>query len=463
MINEIRSKIKSKKASCVEVTKEYLERAEKLNPKLNAYISITKDIALKEAKRLDQEVDSSHDLDRLLQTKLLLGVPVGLKDIYSTEGIETTAASNILKGYIPQYSATVVRRLEDAGAIIIGKLNNDAFAHGASGENSDFGVTKNPFDEKRVAGGSSSGAGTSVAAEMSVIGMGTDTGGSVRNPASFTNTVGLKPTYGRVSRYGIIAMASSLDSIGHITTSVEDSAVVLKVTAGYDPYDATSSQSAVLDYEKSLTDSISGLKIGIPEEFMSSAIDAEIADAVNKSLKIYEKLGAEIVPIKLKHTEYALAVYYILMPSEVSSNLARFDGIRFGKNRSEFGDEAKRRIMIGTYTLSSGYYDAYYLKAQKVRTLIIEDYKKAFEKVDVIVGPVSSVLPPLIGENVNDPLKMYLMDILTVPANLAGLPALAIPAGFSKSGLPIGLQIIGKHFDEAKLFNVGYALEQELK
>jgi aspartyl-tRNA(Asn)/glutamyl-tRNA(Gln) amidotransferase subunit A len=466
MISQIITDLKSKKYTATELTKKYLARISEQNPKLNAYVTVSTEEALKAAGEADKLIASSTDLDKLFEEKPLLGVPVALKDIFSTKNIETTAASNILKGYIPPYDATVVTRIKNAGGVVLGKLNCDAFAHGASGENSDFGVTKNPYDLDRVAGGSSSGSGASVAAELAVISTGTDTGGSVRNPASFTNTVGLKPTYSRVSRYGIIAMASSLDSIGHLSKTVEDSARFLQVTAGFDPLDGSSAKNEVPNYVEGLKNSaeaIKKLKIGLPKEYFLDALNPEIRETVMAAAKKYEEMGAELVEISLPNTEYALATYYIIVPSEVSSNLGRFDGIRYGFDRSKFGAEAKRRIMIGTHVLSSGYYDAYYLKAQKVRTLLINDFKEAFKKVDVILTPVTPDLPPKIGENVNDPLKMYLMDILSVTANLAGIPGLSVPAGFSKSGLPIGMQLLGPHFSEDLLFKVGHAYEQETK
>ena len=463
MISKTLSDFKQKKLSVSELVDSYLKRIDSLNKKLNAFITIDYEGARKRAKDLDELIHHEKDIDQLIKKFPLLGVPIAHKDIYSTKGIETTAASNILKGYIPPYDATVVKRAHDEGAVVLGKLNCDAFAHGATGENSDFGPTKNPYDLTKIPGGSSSGSGAAIASDLCIVATGTDTGGSLRSPASFTNTTAIKPTYGRVPRYGIIAMASSTDSIGHITKTVEDCAQYLPVTAGFDPHDATSSQSPVPDYLEGIDGGVKGMRIGIPKEYMTEGVDSEIRNATEKVIKKYESLGASIVSVSLPHTEYALAVYYIVQPSEVSSNLGRFDGIRFGHSRDQFGAEAKRRIMIGTYTLSTGYYDAYYLKAQKVRTLIIEDFKKAFEKVDVLLAPVSPVMPPKIGEQVNDPLKNYLMDVLVGPANLAGIPSLSIPAGFNSDGMPIGVQVMGNHFDEKKLFKVGYALEQELR
>lgn len=385
----------------------------------------------------------------------LLGIPIALKDIFLTKGLRTTAGSKVLKNYIPQYDATVVKKLKDAGAVIIGKTNCDAWGHGSSGENSDFGPTKNPFNQNYVPGGSSSGSATAVASDFCLAATGTDTGSSVRLPASFCNVVGLKPTYGKVSRYGIVAMASSLDSIGHFTKTVEDSALFLKVTAGKDKFDATTPNVPVPDFDLNKTKKV---KIGIPKEYFAKGLDALIKEKIEQALKFYEKEGFEIINISLPHTEYAVACYYVIQPSEVSSNLARYDGIRYGNDRSSFGDEAARRIMLGTFTLSSGYIDAYYKKAMKVRTLIKKDFDDAFKKVDAIITPVSPTLPWKIGEKVNDPLKMYLSDVFMVPANLAGIPGLAVPIGFADE-LPVGMQILGPHFSEELLFRLGHFYE----
>lgn len=463
MISEITGKLKRKELSAEELVKSYLSTVESKNPEINAFITITSEISINQAKEVDSLIAESKDLDDLFSRKPLLGIPLAHKDIFSTKDIKTTAASNILNNYVPVYDASVVLKIKNAGGISLGKLNCDAFAHGATGENSDFGTTKNPYDLSRVAGGSSSGTAASVASEMVVFATGTDTGGSLRNPASFTNTVAIKPTYGRVSRYGIIAMASSLDSIGHITTSVMDSALVLSQTAGYDPFDATTSKVKVDDYLNGIDSPIKGKKIGIVKEYLSDEIDSEILEKTKFAIDIFTKLGAEIVEISLPYSEYALASYYVITPSEVSSNLARFDGIRFGNSRDSFGDEARRRIMIGTYALSSGFYDEFYSKAQKVRTLIIQDFKNAFSKVDAILAPVTPVMPPKIGEVVSDPMKNYLMDILTVPVNMAGIPSLSIPAGFSKDNLPIGIQLIGDHFSEKNLYNLGFNFERAKK
>jgi aspartyl-tRNA(Asn)/glutamyl-tRNA(Gln) amidotransferase subunit A len=453
-IKQAKLGLKDKQFSSVELVTSYLEEIKKRNQNLNAFLTVCEKEALGKAKQADDLIKDSQDLP-------LLGIPIAAKDIFNTRGIKTTAASKVLENYIPQYDATVVGKLKDAGAIIIGKTNLDAWAHGSSGENSDFGPVNNPWNEEYVPGGSSSGSAVSVASGMAMAATGTDTGGSIRLPASFTNTVGLKPTYGRVSRYGIIAMASSLDSIGHFTKTVEDSALFLSVTAGKDNLDATTPPEIVPDYQASLSSGIKGLKIGVPKEY-TEGVEPEILQNFNVSLKTLEKLGAEIIDVSLPNTEYGIAVYYIIQPAEVSSNLARYDGIRFGNDRSAFGNEAKRRIMLGTFTLSVGYYDAYYKKAMKVRTLIVQDFDNAYRKVDAIVSPVSPTKPWKIGEKVNDPLKMYLSDALTVNCNLAGIPGLSVPSGFIKD-LPVGIQFLGPKFSEGLLFRIGHAFEQETR
>jgi aspartyl-tRNA(Asn)/glutamyl-tRNA(Gln) amidotransferase subunit A len=445
-IKQAKEGLKAKKFSSVELTKDCLDEIKKRDKTLNSFITVTEDIALGQAERADALISQKAE-------QTLLGIPIGLKDLYLTKEIKTTAASKVLENYTPQYDATVVSKIKDAGAVILGKLNCDAWAHGSSGENSDFGLTKNPWNEEYVPGGSSSGSAASLAANMCLATTGTDTGGSIRLPASFCNIVGLKPTYGRVSRYGIIAMASSLDSIGHFTKTVEDSAIFLGVTAGRDLMDATTPEENVDDYCKDLNKEIKGLKIGVPKEYFMEGLDPKIKAKVESAIKFYEKEGAEIVNISLPHTEYAIACYYIIQPSEVSSNLARYDGV---------SDEAKRRIMLGTFTLSAGYYDSYYKKAMKVRTLIKKDFEKAFEKVDVIISPVSPTLPWKIGDKVNDPLKMYLSDIFTVTTNLAGIPGLSVPIGF-EAGLPVGMQILGPKFSEKLLFQFGNYYERRNK
>ncbi|MGA2911381.1 MAG: Asp-tRNA(Asn)/Glu-tRNA(Gln) amidotransferase subunit GatA [Candidatus Levyibacteriota bacterium] len=446
--------LKDRQYSSVELVTACLDQIRMRNQNLNAFITVCEDKALEQAKQADVLIKDGQDLP-------LLGIPIAAKDIFSTKGVKTTAASKVLDSYIPPYDATVISKLKNAGAVIVGKTNLDAWAHGSSGENSDFGAVKNPWNEEYVPGGSSSGSAVSVTSGMALAATGTDTGGSIRLPASFTNIVGLKPTYGRVSRYGIIAMASSLDCVGHFTKTVEDSALFLNVTAGKDSFDATTPPEIVPDYLKSLPNGINGLRIGVPKEYIEG-IEPEIFNNFKSSLKILGKLGAEIINISLPNTEYGIAVYYIIQPAEVSSNLARFDGIRYGNDRASFGNEAKRRIMLGTFTLSVGYYDAYYKKAMKVRTLIIQDFENAYKKVDAIVSPVSPTVVWKIGEKVNDPLKMYLSDVLTVNCNLAGIPGLSVPSGFIQ-GLPVGIQFLGPKFSEELLFRIGHTFEQETR
>ncbi len=440
-----------KEFSSVELTNACLNQIEAVNPVLNAYITICKDKAIKAAKDADEKIKNKENLP-------LLGVPIALKDLFLTEGIRTTASVKVMDKYIPQYDGTVVKKLKDAGGIILGKLNCDGWAHGSSGENSDYGPAKNPWNTQYTPGGSSSGSAVSVAADMAIASTGTDTGGSIRLPAGFCSVVGLKPTYGRVSRYGIVSMSSSLDAIGHFTKTVEDSALFLNVTAGKDSYDSTTPEKPVPDYSGNINKSLKGIKIGVPKEYFIDGVDKQIKEKTLKAISFYETLGAEIVNISLPHTDYAIAAYYIIQPAEVSSNLARYDGIRFGNNRSFFEKEAKRRIMLGTFTLSAGYYDAYYKKAMRVRTLIKQDYENAFKKVDAIITPISPSLPWKLGERINDPLKMYLSDIFTVTANLAGIPGLSIPIGLI-GGLPVGMQILGPQFSEELLFRLGHQYE----
>lgn len=454
-IKEAGEGLKSKKFSSVELTRACLEQIKKHNSSLNAFITVTEKEVLKQAKVADDLASQG----LAWEASPLLGIPIVLKDLFSTKNIKTTAASNVLRNYIPAYDATVVKKLKDAGAVILGKVNHDAWGHGASGENSDFGSTKNPWNAKYVPGGSSSGSAVSVASDLCIASTGTDTGGSSRLPAAFCNVVGLKPTYGRVSRYGVISMASSLDSIGHLTKTVEDSALMLNLTAGQDSDDSTTPNEKVPDYTKNLRNEIKGLKIGKPKEYFIQGLDDQVKQLTNDALKKYEELGTEIIDVSLPHTEYANPCYYIIQPSEVSSNLARYDGIRYGFERENFGEEAKRRIMLGTFTLSAGYYDAYYKKAMQVRTLIKKDFDEAFRRVDAIITPVSPTPPWKLGEKINDPLKMYLSDIFTVTANLAGIPGLSVPIGFAE-GLPVGMQILGPQFSEAMLFQIGYAYEQ---
>lgn len=444
-----------KELKAKELVEAHLKRAKELNPKLNAFLTFSEDEATKKAEKIDKQIAHGEKIGKLA------GIPIALKDLFSTKDIRTTAGSKMLEDYVPVYDATSVQKIKAAGASIVGKTNLDAWAHGSSGENSDYDPAKNPYDLERVPGGSSSGSAVSVAASLCLAATGTDTGGSIRLPASFCNLVGLKPTYGRVSRYGIIAMASSLDTIGHFTKTVFDNALFLSVSAGFDPMDATSSNSKVPDYTEQIDKGVKNLKIGIPKEYLDG-LEIKMKDIVLSAAKILEKLGAKIVDVSLPHTKYGVATYYIIQPSEVSSNLARYDGIRFGKGRESFGAEAKRRIILGTFTLSSGYYDAYYLKAMKVRRLLKEDFVEAFQNVDAIIAPTSPTPAFKFNERAFDPLAMYLSDIYTTNINLAGIPSLNIPCGFIDC-LPVGMQIIGPDFSEELLYQVGYAYEQETK
>ena len=441
----------AKKFSAVELVSEYLSRIEKANPELNCFLTVSKDLAYSQAKNADKLINDYGD--KVLEDKPLLGVTVAHKDLFLTKGIRTTASSRVLESYVPAYSATVVDRLEEAGCILLGKTNCDAWAHGASGENSDFGPAKNPWNKDFVPGGSSSGSAAAVSADLTLIATGTDTGGSIRQPANFCGVVGFKPTYGAVSRYGIVAMASSLDCVGHITKSVEDAERVFGVTRGEDYRDSTVKNSK-LEIKNSK------LKLGIPKEYFVEGIDKEVERSVLEAVKVFKKQNVEIREISLPHTKYAISVYYIIQPAEVSSNLGRYDGIRYGNDRGSFGDEAKRRIMLGTYVLSAGYYDAYYLQAQKVRTQVIEDFNKAFLEVDAIIAPVSPTPPFKLGEKADSPLEMYLADIFTVAANVAGIPGIAIPSGLTKSGLPLGFQLLGPRFSETCLFELGKLYQQ---
>ncbi len=451
-IKETQEKLLKKEFSAVELVDSYLEKINKNNKDLNAFLTISDEVAYKQAKEVDKLISVSPK--ELIKDYPLLGATVAHKDLYLTKGIRTTAASKVLESYIPQYSSTVVNRIEKAGAITIGKTNCDAWAHGASGENSDFGPTKNPWNKEYVPGGSSSGSAAAVAAGLSLIATGTDTGGSIRQPANFCGVVGLKPTYGAVSRYGVIAMSSSLDSMGSFGRNVSDVETIFNVTKGEDGYDATVVSPHIKEPKTSK------LKIGIPKEYFAEGLNKEVEKAVMDASKVFEKEGIELVPISLPNTKHAVSVYYIVQPAEVSSNLGRFDGIRFGNDRSSFGDEAKRRIMLGTYVLSAGYYDAYYLKAQKVRSKIIADFDSAFERVDAILAPVAPTPAFKLGEKASDPLQMYLEDIFTVSANLVGIPGLAIPTGFTTKGLPLGFQLLGKRFSEPTLFELGKTYEK---
>ena len=464
-----RSSVQERKTTATALAESFYAKIASDDPKIGAYLALSKDRALEQAARMDKLAVKGETLPPLG------GVPVGIKDVLNTRGIPTTAGSKILESYIPPYDCTAVARLEGAGAVILGKMNCDEFAMGSSNENSAYKPVRNPRDLERVPGGSSGGSAAAVAAGMAVATLGSDTGGSIRQPASFCGVVGLKPTYGRVSRYGLIAFASSLDHIGPFTNTVADAALVLRIMAGRDPMDSTSADVPVPDYVAELQKGVSGLRIGVAKEYFADGLDAEVRAAVEAAIQKLASLGCEVVPVSLPHTEYAIPAYYIVATAEASANLARFDGVRYGLRSKEsrtlsdmyrktrdqgFGPEVKRRIMLGTYALSTGYYDAYYLKAQRVRTLLTRDFENAFQKVDAIVTPTSPTAAFKLGEKSDDPLAMYLADIYTVTANLAGIPGISVPCGDTKSGLPIGLQIFGRHFDEATILRLAHAYEQ---
>ena len=456
----------------MELTELFLERISAEDEKINSYITVWEKAAVEAARKAEKQISEGNYLGPLH------GVPIALKDIFVTKDSRTTCGSKMLRDFVAPYNSTVAERLLASGSVILGKNNMDEFAMGSSNETSYFGPVKNPWDTDRVPGGSSGGSAAATAANLCVASVGTDTGGSIRQPGSLCGVVGMKPTYGRVSRFGMIAFASSLDQAGPIAKTVEDAAIILSSIAGYDPLDSTSVNLPTADYANALSEDIKGLRVGIPKEYFVSGMDPEVEKSVREAITKLETLGAEIVEISLPHSRYAVSTYYIIAPSEASSNLARYDGVRytyrcenaetlrdlFFKSRSEgFGDEVKRRIMLGTYALSTGYYDAYYLKAQKARTLIIRDFEDAWEKVDVIASATSPETAFGIGEKTDDPLKMYLSDVLTIPCNIAGLPGISVPCGFSSEKLPIGLQIMGKPFDEQTVLNVAYAYEQSTK
>ena len=467
-IHELHEKLITKEVSSVEATRSMLARIEAVEPRVGSFITITPEQALADAEAADRRIAAG-------EADCLTGIPLALKDIFLTEGIRTTCASRILHNFIPPYSATSWEKLRERGAVLLGKLNQDEFAMGSSSESSAFGLTRNPWDTTRIPGGSSGGSAAAIAARQATATLGTDTGGSIRQPSSHCGCVGLKPTYGRVSRYGVIAFASSLDQVGPLTRDVTDCAVMLGAVAGYDPKDSTSINAPVPDYRAALTGDVKGLRIGLPKEYLIAGLDPDVQKTFEEAVETFSNLGATLVERSLPHTDYAVATYYLIATAEASSNLARYDGVRFGhrseqaeglidmmtKSRSEgFGMEVKRRIMLGTYALSSGYYDAYYVKAQKVRTLIMRDFIQAFEGVDAILTPVAPTPAFKIGEMVNDPLQMYLSDIFTIPVNLAGTCALSVPAGFSADGLPIGLQLIGKPFGEETILRAAHAFER---
>ncbi|MGB9513595.1 MAG: Asp-tRNA(Asn)/Glu-tRNA(Gln) amidotransferase subunit GatA [Candidatus Acidiferrum sp.] len=467
-IGEVREAIGAKKASAREIAAEYFKRIAAQNRELNAYLTLCEERAYKQADRVDAQVAAGKPLGPLA------GVPIAVKDVISTRGIRTTCSSKILTNYVPPYDATAVNRLEVAGAVILGKTNCDEFAMGSSNENSAYGNVQNPAAPGCVPGGSSGGSAAAVAADLAVASLGTDTGGSIRQPGSFCGIPAMMGSYGRVSRYGLIAFASSLDRIGPFAHKVADVATVLQAIAGRDPHDSTSTTAPVEDYGAALSEPVKGMKIGIPKEYFGAGMDAGVREKVNAGIELLRKLGCDVRDIQLPHTDYAIATYYIIATAEASSNLARYDGVRYGpraeadsligmyrKTRGAgFGPEVKRRIVLGTYVLSAGYYDAYYLKGQKVRALIAEDFRKAFVQVDAVVTPTSPVPPFKVGERVDDPLQMYLADIYTVTASLAGLPGISVPCGRIGGKLPVGLQIVGPAFGEARVLQLAQAFEQ---
>ncbi|XXM72249.1 Asp-tRNA(Asn)/Glu-tRNA(Gln) amidotransferase subunit GatA [Lysinibacillus sphaericus] len=468
-LSELHELLHKKEVSVTDLVDESYKRIDAVEDKVKAFLTLDEENARAKAKEMDAKLGKDESKG------LLFGMPIGIKDNIVTKGLRTTCASKILENFNPIYDATVINKLHNADTITIGKLNMDEFAMGSSTENSGFQKTSNPWNLETVPGGSSGGSAAAVAAGEVPFSLGSDTGGSIRQPASFTGTVGLKPTYGRVSRFGLVAFASSLDQIGPITRNVEDNAYLLQAIAGLDPNDSTSANVEVPNYAEALTGDIKGLKIAVPKEYLGEGVGEEARQSVLASLKVLESLGADWEEVSLPHSKYGVATYYLLASSEASANLARFDGVRYGyrtpnadnlldlykKTRAEgFGDEVKRRIMLGTFALSSGYYDAYYKKAQQARTLIKKDFEDVFEKYDVIVGPTTPTPAFKIGEKIDDPLTMYANDILTIPVNLAGVPGISVPNGFSSNGLPLGLQIIGKHFDESTIYRVAHAFEQ---
>ncbi len=469
-ITEIREGLKKREFTATEVAKAAIDFAQEHNPATNAYLTFSPDRALAAAARVDQRVAQGEHLGELA------GVPLGVKDVIVTRGVRTTCGSRMLEHYIPPYDATALVRLEEEGALVIGKLNCDEFAMGSSNENSAFGPVRNPAALDRVPGGSSGGSAATVAQGTSVVSLGSDTGGSIRQPASFCGVVGVTPTYGRVSRYGLVAFASSLDHIGPFARNVEDAATVLRAMAGRDELDSTSAFAPVDDYGSTMKRDVKGLKIGLPKEYFDG-LNPETGDVIRRAISKLSELGCEVQEINLPHTKYAVACYYIICTAEASSNLARYDGVRYtirgeadtlsdmyrNTRGAGFGAEVKRRIMLGTYVLSAGYYDAYYLKAQKVRSLIARDFAKAFEQVDAIVTPVSPFPAFKLGEKVDDPMSMYLSDIYTITGDLSGVPCMSVPCGKSPDGLPVGLQILAKHFDESTMFRVAWNYEQAAK
>ena len=467
-IHELQEKIKAGETTSTEIVQAVFRRIDAVEKDVHAYILLTREKALEGSAHADEEIKKGN-------IKTLTGIPIALKDLLCTKGVTTTCASHILHNYVPPYDATVVEKLRDAGAVFTGKTNMDEFAMGSSTETSYFGITKNPWDLERIPGGSSGGSAAAVVADECIAAIGSDTGGSIRQPAALCGVVGMKPTYGRVSRYGLVAFASSLDQIGPFTKDVEDCAIMMNILAGYDPRESTSVPADVPDYRQFLSRGIGGWKVGIPKEYFIEGIDAEVKDAIQQTIKVIEGLGAKCIEVSLPHTEYCLAVYYIIAPAEASSNLARYDGVKYGfrsldgrdlmemykKSRSAgFGAEVKRRIMLGTYVLSSGYYDAYYKKASQVRALIKQDFDEAFKQCDVLLTPTTPTPAFKIGEKTDDPLQMYLSDIFTISTNLAGIPGMVVPCGFTRAGLPVGVQFLAGHFEEGKLIQIAAAYEK---
>jgi aspartyl-tRNA(Asn)/glutamyl-tRNA(Gln) amidotransferase subunit A len=468
-IHELHDLFVKKEVTSREATEALYRRIKEVDEKLGAYLLLTEEKAYRQADEVDCNIAKGEEIGDLS------GIPMGLKDILCTKGIRTTCGSKILENYVPFYDGTVVKKLRERNAVFLGKLNMDEFAMGSSTENSGFQITRNPWNLDRIPGGSSGGSAAAVAADECIASLGTDTGGSIRQPASCCGVVGLKPTYGRVSRYGLVAFASSLDQIGPITKDVKDCAILMNAISGYDPYDSTSVNTEVPDYKQSLIKDVKGIRIGIPKEYFIEGIDPDVEKAVTQAIDLFGKWGAEVKRVSLPHTEYAVAIYYIIATAEASSNLARYDGVKYGlrskgyrdlmemytQTRAKgFGQEVKRRIILGTYVLSAGYYEAYYRKASQVRTLMRKDFEDAFRQVDVILAPTAPTPAFRIGEKTEDPLQMYLSDIFTIPVNIAGIPGISIPCGFSRDNLPIGLQMMGKHFDEGMLLRVAYAFEQ---
>lgn len=468
-LKELRAGIQSGQFSVMEATDAYLDRIERFNPELNAYITVTRDNAKAQAIAIDNRIRQGE------LTGAMAGVPYALKDLFCSKDVRTTCASNMLSNFIAPYDAHVAEKLKAAGGVLLGKNNMDEFAMGSSNETSAFGNVRNPWDTDKVPGGSSGGGAATIAARLAPMTLGTDTGGSIRQPASFCNITGIKPTYGRISRYGMIAFASSLDQCGPMAASAEDCAITLNIISGLDARDSTSVDRAVPDYTATLNDSIAGLRIGLPKEFFAEGLDPQVAAVIETAIKAFEAKGAIIKEVTLPNSHLAVPVYYVVAPAECSSNLARFDGVRFGHRCSNpqdlkdlyersrwegFGAEVKRRIMIGTYALSSGYYDAYYLKAQKIRRLIQQDFVEAFKEVDVIMGPSCPTTAFGIGAKKDDPIAMYLEDLYTIPVSLAGLPGMTFPIGFAADGLPVGIQLVGNYFEEARMLNIAHQYQQ---